>query len=489
VNGVPVCTQEHAQWEPDLTLDGVGGVIIAWDDQRLPDDGIFAQRLSPAGERMWATDGVTVCLADRSEDVTVATDGAGGAIVVWTDERGNDADIFAQRLDPDGNSVWTANGVAVCAWTDDQYESRAISDGAGGVIAAWKDQRSGTHVFAQRLDSQATPLWDPSGGGVGVCPGAPVQSEPELVLAGPGGAIVVWEDGRDASDWDIYAQQIDPAGNRLWGVDGLPVADVPDEQELPFVTTDGSGGAVVAWRDRAGDDDTIYAQRLDSGGNKLWGNDGATVCKASGMRADARVASDEAGGAIVVWRDWRNLGVGEDLYAQRIDKDGDALWTPDGEPLCLAFGSQRDHRLVPDGEGGVLAIWEDARAGFVDIYAQRILGDGGLLSVRDRDDEKDGEANGETITSLALRPTTPNPASQSATLIFALPKAGLARLTVHDARGRLVKQLLDLEMPAGEGEIHWDGRDTRGRRVGAGVYIARLEQEHRVVSTRFTLVR
>jgi flagellar hook assembly protein FlgD len=48
------------------------------------------------------------------------------------------------------------------------------------------------------------------------------------------------------------------------------------------------------------------------------------------------------------------------------------------------------------------------------------------------------------------------------------------RLTVFDAQGRAVRELARGEWAAGEHAVAWDGSDRSGRRVGAGVYVARL---------------
>ena len=74
----------------------------------------------------------------------------------------------------------------------------------------------------------------------------------------------------------------------------------------------------------------------------------------------------------------------------------------------------------------------------------------------------------------ALFPVSPNPARGAATLRFAGPGAGspAAAIALHDVRGRRVRTL---PVPAlALGAVTWDGRDGAGRRVPAGVYLARL---------------
>ena len=82
--------------------------------------------------------------------------------------------------------------------------------------------------------------------------------------------------------------------------------------------------------------------------------------------------------------------------------------------------------------------------------------------------------DGQPATGTALLPIRPNPFGQSTTVAFDLAAPGTVSLEIYDARGVLVRTLEDGVLPAGQYQSVWDGRDTGGRRVAAGVYFARL---------------
>ncbi|MDO9170892.1 MAG: C10 family peptidase [bacterium] len=69
----------------------------------------------------------------------------------------------------------------------------------------------------------------------------------------------------------------------------------------------------------------------------------------------------------------------------------------------------------------------------------------------------------------------PNPFNPRTALSFVLPVTGQVRLAVFDAAGRLVRVLVNGQLPAGPCSVVWDGRDRAGREVGSGGYLARLE--------------
>ncbi len=76
---------------------------------------------------------------------------------------------------------------------------------------------------------------------------------------------------------------------------------------------------------------------------------------------------------------------------------------------------------------------------------------------------------------FALRQNQPNPAGVMTTIRFELPVEATLRLEVFDAQGRLVRTLASGRFPAGFHGIQWDHRADRGRPVGAGVYLYRIQ--------------
>jgi pullulanase len=86
-----------------------------------------------------------------------------------------------------------------------------------------------------------------------------------------------------------------------------------------------------------------------------------------------------------------------------------------------------------------------------------------------------GVGTDEATNLAVLRPNTPNPFNRRTTLRFDLRDAADVRLTVYDIAGRRVRGIFDGRMPAGPHEVAWDGRDERGVRVAAGIYLYRIQ--------------
>jgi len=164
----------------------------------------------------------------------------------------------------------------------------------------------------------------------------------------------------------------------------VPLCTTANLRESPTITSDGAGGAIVIWQDyRNGNDFDIYAQRISAAGAVLWTADGVALCTASGDQGGQTITSDGAGGAIVTWRDYRSDSTW-DMYAQRISAAGAVLWTADGVALCTTGGDQIDPAIVSDSAGGAVVTWGDYRSGSTwDMYAQRISAAGAVLWTAD----------------------------------------------------------------------------------------------------------
>ncbi|MDY0110937.1 MAG: FlgD immunoglobulin-like domain containing protein [Candidatus Krumholzibacteria bacterium] len=91
--------------------------------------------------------------------------------------------------------------------------------------------------------------------------------------------------------------------------------------------------------------------------------------------------------------------------------------------------------------------------------------------------------------TATLLPPYPNPCNPHAVITFVLVAPGRARLTLHDARGRLVARLCDAPVAAGRHAFTWNGRDDDSRTVASGTYFARLAAGGAVQTRAVTVVR
>ena len=166
----------------------------------------------------------------------------------------------------------------------------------------------------------------------------PVQADKRLIQRQPAGAfgkdvyLVAWSEGsrqinRPAAD--IYCTRIDARTGRRLDPSGIPVCTAPDLQEWPTVAFDGTNFLVV-WEDfRSGSQYDIYAARVTPEGKVL---DPNGIAVATGPWNQARPAAGFGNGHyLITWTDARRRPV-YGVFATRLTPAGKVL-DPDGLAL------------------------------------------------------------------------------------------------------------------------------------------------------------
>jgi len=385
-----ICTDYYTQNQLQMIPDGSGGAIIAWIDYRLPRYSIFAQRINSNGNNQWTTNGVQISPGMYGIASSITSDGNGGAIITWSDGSQFGTN-FAQRIDSSGTLLWDTNGIIICSGTaTDQGGPKITGDGSGGAIVAWMDGRNNVagrddDLYAQRVNASGVIQWAANGVAVAATNGG--QGSLQLTSDGNGGAIIVWQDTRSGTGVDVYAQKVSVAGAMQWTANGVAINSAIGGGALDLQLVSDAGGAIICWEDRRNNAVTgydIYAQKVSSGGVAQWAVNGVAACLAANNQQYPQLTTDGSGGAIIAWQDARPATGGyADVYAQRISSSGTVLWTTDGEALCSRSGpgAQMLPQIAPDGNGGAVIAWTDGRSATNpnDIYAQRINASGTVL--------------------------------------------------------------------------------------------------------------
>ena len=90
----------------------------------------------------------------------------------------------------------------------------------------------------------------------------------------------------------------------------------------------------------------------------------------------------------------------------------------------------------------------------------------------------------------ALFQNYPNPfrGAGGTTIHFSAAKAGVAKIHIFDAAGRLVRTLFD-KAALGDNYVVWDGVGANGRRAPSGVYFYEIEMGGFSAHKKMLLVR
>ena len=208
------------------------------------------------------------------------------------------------------------------------------------VSAQW--ERNGTTIFE---------------GGMGD------QDTPDLVADQEGGCWAVWTNYVGGLQLNTFVQHFDAQGYRAFGDAGLAVNDSSRlyDYEMVGAVPDADGGVVVFHHCAGGslpDGFSVYAQRINQAGERLWGPTGIPVIRFPEDQVNWQWArnytTDDAGGG---WVLSERRGGSPDLYLQGINADGSLKMDA---PRDIGPGTPYGSLLERDGMGGVYVKWLEA---------------------------------------------------------------------------------------------------------------------------------
>ena len=323
----------HWQTLAAVSPDGAGGFVVAWrsSDSGGTDTSYysvqarrFASDGSPAGDQFQVNTYTTL----HQQPPAVSPDGAGGFVVVWgssgsSGTDASDSSAQGQRFASDGSPA--GDEFQVNTYTT-YFQSRPVvaSDGAGGFVVVWHSFDLVTSTIkAQRFASNGSPAGnefkvnsEPTGFG----PSFAVNPD------GAGGFVVVWSSdesilpphpppfSRTASGDElvIRAGESEPTIEaQRYAADGSPVGSQFQVSALTAsrtlntaVSSDGGDGFVVVWQHSVSSGypylHSIQGRRFAADGTPRGDQFQVNTYTTESQRVPA-VGPDGAGGFVVVW--------------------------------------------------------------------------------------------------------------------------------------------------------------------------------------------
>ena len=423
--------------KPLVVPDGQGGALVLWSDNRTGDYDVYAQRLDSDGVPQWAAGGITVQGgAGDQKDVVGVPDGVGGAILAFSDDWGGLAkDVRMQRVSASGALLWYPFWVMSASGDQEPTSLTALSN--GNVCVAIVSDNSGDYdIWAATCTPGGLPF-----GPNAVCNLTGSQYAPAVVPDATGGAFLMWNDFRPGPTGNnVFAQRVNQFSSPMWTAGGIQISASGYGNNGLTGVPDGFGGFVVLWNDYDGVYRQVHADHRDAGGSPL---SGAIPVTSGAEHFISSALPDGQGGFFMATSVYSTT-----FYAQlqRFGLGASPLWGPITLNL---YGYSGEPTLVGDGDGGVFVGWMDAVsavAGY-DIFVQQFGPEGGAVG------------------------------SYSPTLVCTAPNQQYSPVLVSDDRGGVIAAWMDArEFWSGNGWDLYANRVARFGRLGA--------PEARIVSVR-----
>ena len=388
----PICTEQRNQRLVKAISDGKGGAIFTWEDERsgLNIYDIYAQRIDADGNVRWGLNGVPVCTIVGSQNKPqMCTNEKGGAFIVWKDVRFQNNDIYIQQIDSNGAMMWPSSGVDLVpnVLIDKEQSDPVICvDGQGGCFVGFMDNVAGgnfdNQIMLIRVNADGTLAWPSAGYVSPITPQSGMyQYSPSICSDGDKGCWIAWQwfRGGPSGQYDLYIQRVTAGGGLKFPGAGLPLCNAAGNQGYPYIAYDGLNGVVTAWPDFRISNRQVVYAQRFDA-NGTGMWTGGPVTTAGGISDNPSIIGMGGGAGVIVWEDYR-AGSSSDIYVQYMNPDGSAKWTANGVPVCTAPNSQLVPTVCKADDGGIFVAWEDRRNGNIngDIYAQRFDANGNRL--------------------------------------------------------------------------------------------------------------
>ena len=368
--GAPIRQGVHIEWYRTTASGNQGEAIFVWSDTRYGMRNIFAHKLNQDGELLWGEAGAVITdLPGRQEDPVAITDGSGGAFIAWVDYRFDaQGDIFIQHVDSNGDILLDPSGIALAQVEGKQITINMCTDSLGGVFVTWQDKRGGVDddIYGTHV-SYEHEIVSP-GSGIAIVVEGGNQNAKTIEYAGNNEAFIAWADFREGANPDVYGQRLDMNMNISFSQNGFQIAGDEEQELKPRATFINNTTSFIAWKQ--GDENSkIFYQFVDQDG--LVFANARPISENDAIQTAPRVKRSPIGEVFVNWKDLRDDPIDGDQYFQKIDVNGERQWG-DGVRVDPVDDVDFSARFSAGNNGDVNVVWERGTFPEIDIMFQNI---------------------------------------------------------------------------------------------------------------------
>lgn len=380
-DGKAVSTRSGLKENPLTFIDPSGNSIIMWkgfDKRKNPE--LFIQKLSKSGLRLWQNEGVQLTENKVEKvDYSLSVDKRGYAYASYLTKSlstGNKFSVRYNTVNPNGKILNDSLKGVLYNSNNTLSETEIVPDNKGGSFIFWLENLNQKTVLRlQFVNSNGSEVWGPK-------PITISKSNNNVLsysvgkLAGGVYAAITYQ----GSNKIIYQNLISDKGLLLWGEDGKLLTYQKGSQKNPqFAFVDSS--VVVSWTNEFEKTNDVFIQRFDVKGNRMWGNNGKRVINIKGNQFGQRIVYDQKDGVVIAWIDKRQNNSDANMFIQKIDLKGKFVWNPSGVMISSSQDMEKSYlNLVPDGDGGAVAIFKGTINKKNNIYGQKIFSTGTYAS-------------------------------------------------------------------------------------------------------------
>ena len=363
-----------------------GGVYVAWLTD-MGGYHVYLQRFDATGVAQFDDGGMLVSDHNNESWIAVfhmnlAVDSDNNAIITVLDTRAGPWNVYAYKIAPDGSMLWGDDGVSVSNSSQTNYSPRLAVLPDNSVVVAWSP--NSTTVEIQRISSDGGLMW---GDGILIEDNIESLMSPQPIVNSNGDALVQWigQSGPIwAADSKIYLQKYDLDGNAQWDNPTVAVGPVvfPMGNWSQGIIADDTGGSFSAWTQFSGNVQNAVSQHITGEGAIAWTGGVDLSTNSSNFRMSPMLSvAEDTQELMAVWREANGSQSQRGIFAQRLDSSGNQLWGSNGVTV-VALNSSYDYldlSMAGFGEELISAYIQQSANMNGDIYANRLDAEGNLV--------------------------------------------------------------------------------------------------------------
>jgi hypothetical protein len=293
--------------------------------------------ISESGALQWGDGGIHIedSTGDLLNPIPLTVDGT-NVLLQWNHQTGPfwapDSKLYLQKYDSSGIELWDSPVVVVgpVVFPTGNYSQESVGDHTGGSFSAWTQMAgSNQSAIAQHISGTGEIVW---GNAVEFSTNSShFRTNPRTSVAVDSSALMAaWtESNGSQSQRGVYAQRLDSSGNRLWGANGTAVVELNSNYEYLDLSVASFGDDLIAAyiEQSVNMNGDIYAARLDADGNYVWTGGAATVTNSGSPKSDMMTGK----GLGCLFIAWTENG---SVYTHCLLEDG-TLGAPDAGGVLL----------------------------------------------------------------------------------------------------------------------------------------------------------
>lgn len=358
--------------DPQIAFDANGNALAVWSQtESSGNNNIWANRFDGIDWGMAAIIDDNISASSNATEPQIIMDNNGNALAVWQQSDGGISNIWTNRFN---GTSW---GTAVMIETDNgsAFVPKIAVDSNGNALAVWQQfDGSVTNIWANRFDGTS---WNTAEKIETTDTGN--AFDPQIAFDSSGRARAVWSQNNGSVD-DIWSNRFSGTN---WGSAGKVETIDTGDASNPQIAFDANDNALVVWNQNDGIRDNIWFNRFNSNGSL--GTAEQIETENLGDAFDPSIAVDNNGNALAVWI--QNDGVRYNIWANRFS---DLSWGNAELIEVDDIGDALSARIAVDNNGNAIAVWRQSDGDRDNMLANRFngtsWGNAELIEVDDIDD-------------------------------------------------------------------------------------------------------